>query len=370
MRISEPTIIVSMNREEQEFSLRWNNHENNLCLVLESMLKRGALVDVTLSCEGKSLRVHRAILSACSPYFEELFIETVHSHPIVILKDVKAEELQALIDFMYTGQVTVSQSKLAGFLKTAQSLKVRGLANAQQYQEDLITHLHAKGGGIFLLMSVNPSFTVDSKEPEGHSIEEPTDLSLPKFDSDVSFQPVIQAISYSAMDPSNAKHKIYLKPKEALISPPSSEISETSDKSFHEQESSSRVPSNPDEFRMNFRHETRMFTETNNEPGTSTHSYSDDEDGDQSFQDSEIGTPMVRSGICNVCGCFRSDLRQHMESHSGQSFQCHLCGRAYPRRKTLNQHIKRSHQVYARATQSTETVVDSRSSVANHGEQI
>lgn len=52
---------------------------------------------------------------------------------------------------------------------------------------------------------------------------------------------------------------------------------------------------------------------------------------------------MVRSGICSVCGCFRSDLRQHMDSHSGQSFQCHICGRAYPRRKTLNQHIKRSH---------------------------
>ncbi len=53
------------------------------------------------------------------------------------------------------------------------------------------------------------------------------------------------------------------------------------------QESPPRVTSNPDEFRMNFRHETRMFAETNNEPGTSSHSYSDDEDGDQSFQDSE-----------------------------------------------------------------------------------
>lgn len=62
------------------------------------MLKRGTLVDVTLSCEGKSFRVHRAILSACSPYFEDLFVETNHSHPIVILRDVKAEELQALID--------------------------------------------------------------------------------------------------------------------------------------------------------------------------------------------------------------------------------------------------------------------------------
>ena len=141
---------------------------------------------------------------------------------------------------MYTGQVTVSQSKLAGFLKTAQSLKVRGLANAQQYQEDLVTNPEdhtpsRKRRRNFSADVKQPSFTVDSKEPEGHSIEEPTDLSLPKFDSDVSFQPVIQAVSYSAMDPSNAKHKIYLKPKEALISPPSSEISETSDKSFHEQ---------------------------------------------------------------------------------------------------------------------------------------
>ena len=42
---------------------------------------------------------------------------------------------------------------------------------------------------------------VDPPEPEGHSFEEPTDLSLPKFDSDVSFQPLIQEVSYSASLP-------------------------------------------------------------------------------------------------------------------------------------------------------------------------
>jgi hypothetical protein len=140
---------------------------------------------------------------------------------------------------MYTGQVTVSQSKLAGFLKTAQSLKVRGLANAQQYQEDLVTnpdgHIPLRTRRRNFSADVSPlSSTIDSKE-QGHSFEEPTDLSLPKFEPEVSFQPVIQAVSYSAVDPNNAKHKIYLKPKEALISPPSSEISEASDKSFHEQ---------------------------------------------------------------------------------------------------------------------------------------
>lgn len=142
---------------------------------------------------------------------------------------------------MYTGQVTVSQGKLAGFLKTAQSLKVRGLANAQQYQEDFIlnpdSHIPPhKRRRNFSADVTQPSFTVDSKE-QNHSFEEPTDLSLPKFEPEVSFQPVIQAVSYSAMDPTNTKHpnKIYLKPKEALISPPSSEISDGSDKSVHEQ---------------------------------------------------------------------------------------------------------------------------------------
>lgn len=47
------------------------------------------------------------------------------------------------------------------------------------------------------------------------------------------------------------------------------------------------MPSNPDDFRVNFRHENRMFADKNNEPGTSSHSYSDDEDGEQSFHDSE-----------------------------------------------------------------------------------
>lgn len=58
-------------------------------------------MDVTLSCEGKSLRLHRAILSACSPYFENLFSETEHPHPIIILKDVKSEELQSLVDVRF-----------------------------------------------------------------------------------------------------------------------------------------------------------------------------------------------------------------------------------------------------------------------------
>lgn len=87
--------------------------------------------------------------------------------------------------------------------------------------------------------------------------------------------------------------------------------------------------------------------ERGNELGTSFAGQSDNEDIDPIILESEgeltnsfkrhnrkrkiflmfysiviAGASMVRSGICNVCGCFRSDLRQHMDSHSGQSFKC------------------------------------------------
>lgn len=144
--------------------------------------------------------------------------------------------------YIYTGQVTVSQSKLPSFLKTAQSLKIRGLASAEQYQEEFVMNSDShipprKRRRNFSADVSQPSFSANSKDCP-RSSEGPTDLSLPKMDeSEVIFQPVIQAVSYSTVDPTNANHsnKIYLKPKEALISPPTSDTSEGSEKSLHEQ---------------------------------------------------------------------------------------------------------------------------------------
>lgn len=45
------------------------------------------------------------------------------------MRDVEAQDIVSLMEFMYAGEVNVAQAQLSTFLKTAESLKVRGLTD-------------------------------------------------------------------------------------------------------------------------------------------------------------------------------------------------------------------------------------------------
>lgn len=55
---------------EQQFCLKWNNHQSTIVAGFDTLLESGTLVDCTLAAEGQYLKAHKVVLSACSPYFE------------------------------------------------------------------------------------------------------------------------------------------------------------------------------------------------------------------------------------------------------------------------------------------------------------
>jgi hypothetical protein len=123
----------------QRFCLRWNNHQSNLLSVFEQLLQDESFVDVTLAVEGLYLKAHKMVLSACSPYFQTLFVNNPDKHPIVFLKDVPYSDMRSLLDFMYKGEVSVDQERLTAFLKVAESLRIKGLTEVNEEKCDLPT---------------------------------------------------------------------------------------------------------------------------------------------------------------------------------------------------------------------------------------
>lgn len=119
----------------QQFCLKWNNYQRNLTCVFDQLLQNESFVDVTLACDGNSIKAHKMVLSACSPYFQSLFVENPCQHPIIIMRDVKWTELKAAVEFMYKGEIKVSQAQIGPLLRVAEMLKIRGLTEVNGEQE-------------------------------------------------------------------------------------------------------------------------------------------------------------------------------------------------------------------------------------------
>lgn len=77
-----------------------------------------------------------------------MLAENPHSHPIIILPtEIRMWELQAMIEFMYKGEVNVSKAGLADLLRCAGTLQISGLcgAHAQNHLNQLV--IGGGGGG-------------------------------------------------------------------------------------------------------------------------------------------------------------------------------------------------------------------------------
>ena len=116
---------------------------------IKSLRDQSKFLDVSLVCEdGSRLPAHKIILAAHSDRFKrilgqmtsEFLTPVAHS---IFLTGVNKEELSFILDFIYEGEVSVSQADLGRFLSVAEKLHINSLVNSDQSSYKMMPKIHS-----------------------------------------------------------------------------------------------------------------------------------------------------------------------------------------------------------------------------------
>nr|CAD7427297.1 unnamed protein product [Timema monikensis] len=150
------SVVRGTMADAQHFCLRWNNYQSSITSAFENLRDDEDFVDVTLACDGRSLKAHQATVSTCGKMLAGLLMfmhpvfrqSTPCKHPVIVLQDVSFADLHALVEFIYHGEVNVHQRNLSSFLKTAEVLRVSGLTQQAEDKEEVRpSKMHDKATG-------------------------------------------------------------------------------------------------------------------------------------------------------------------------------------------------------------------------------
>ena len=112
-----------------KFGITWSNISPNLTTYIKYLRKYQDFSDVTLASEhGQQFSAHKFILAACRPVFTDLLKDSKHCQPIICLQEVMSEVLGWILDFVYNGEVNISQESLSQFISSAGQLELKGVA--------------------------------------------------------------------------------------------------------------------------------------------------------------------------------------------------------------------------------------------------
>jgi len=103
-----------------EYSLQRNGFHTHLNKYFKEDKK---FLDVTLACDDQyQTKAHKIILSAGSPFFENILSKSKHQESFIFLNGIKEKELKNMLHFLYNGETSVAEEEVQEFLKILKML--------------------------------------------------------------------------------------------------------------------------------------------------------------------------------------------------------------------------------------------------------
>ena len=113
-----------------------SNYSSSLTSSLSSLLATSSLCDCSLICSDGQLSAHKVILAATSSFFSSVFSLNHHNHPLIYLRGVKTDQMQAVLQFVYEGVCTVQEQSVDSWLEVAADLGIKGLEKCDQEESE------------------------------------------------------------------------------------------------------------------------------------------------------------------------------------------------------------------------------------------
>ena len=300
-------MTMSQKSSHDNYCLQWENFQTSLSSSLNSLRSEpeNSLCDVTLISDDElNFSAHKVILSACSPFFKNVFSKTIQPNPIIYLGGVSSTNLSYLLDFIYVGKVQLRPDDIDNFLDQAQKLKVSGLS-VQKVKETL--------------KPKPPMIIIPKTENFDHGFPEPTRSNSKTSDPISEPEPIEESAPEEVSEPEPMETEATQNANsnnEVLITAPAEPEQEQA------RERSEETPS------KTLKHPLKPYKTPSKTPSKTKLDL---------FMEEKQGTFLCK--FCDFSSRLRFSMKNHVESHiKGFEFKCDKCLKVFGTKKQLNVH--------------------------------
>merc|ERR1712204_160980 len=85
-----------------------------------------------LQWNESQINVHKVILAAASPFFQKILKRNSQQKPFIYLRGLKLSDLEAVVNFMYQGEVSIFEENINDFLSVAEDFQLKGLSGREK----------------------------------------------------------------------------------------------------------------------------------------------------------------------------------------------------------------------------------------------
>ena len=153
---------------DNKFNLKWKTHQSHTKSLISELFVSQEFTDVTLVCDdANQLKAHKFMLSSSSTVFRSI-LQSDKEHPFIFLRGINAQDMQAILQFIYLGEATFHYDRMNEFLQVGKDLGIKELREYHAISGGEM-QISSRGNYSNEVKSINNIFDINTESKSAYS---------------------------------------------------------------------------------------------------------------------------------------------------------------------------------------------------------